>query len=188
MAHSICPYWLGYFLISPLRRLWHRPEEILRPFVTTGMTVLDIGAAMGFFTLPLAEMVGPQGRVVSVDVQKKMLQSLLSRAVKAQVSDRIITRVCEPASLGLGGFEGAIDFALAFAVVHEAPDARSLFADLFRSLKSGGGCLIAEPKGHVSIREFEQTLSAATQAGFSVEDNPKISRCHTALLLKRGES
>jgi ubiquinone/menaquinone biosynthesis C-methylase UbiE len=187
MAHKVCPYWVGYLLVNPLRQLWHNPEEILRPFVTTGMTVLDIGSAMGFFTLPLAGMVGPNGRVLSVDVQEKMLRSLQRRAVKAKVSDRIIMRVCKATSLGLDGFEGAIDFAVAFAVVHEVPDARSLFAGVFQSLKSGGRCLIAEPKGHVSTHEFEQTLSAAEQTGFSVEGNPKISRCHTAVLLKRGK-
>jgi 2-polyprenyl-3-methyl-5-hydroxy-6-metoxy-1,4-benzoquinol methylase len=187
MSHGVCPYWVGYLLISPLRRLFHKPEEILRPFVTAGMTVLDIGAAMGFFTLPLAGMVGPNGKVVSVDVQEKMLRSLQKRALKSKVADRIITRVCKPASLGLDGFEGKIDFAIVFAVVHEVPDPQSLFADVFQSLKPGGRCLIAEPRGHVPVSDFGQTLSAAEQAGLRVVGNPKINRCHTALLSKDRE-
>ena len=187
MAHRVCPYWVGYLLVGPFRRLFHNPEEILRPFVTTGMTVLDIGSAMGFFTLPLAGMVGPNGKVLAVDVQEKMLQSLQSRAQKARVSDRIITRVCKPTSLRLGEFEGTIDFAIAFAVIHEVPDARSLFADVFQLLKPGARCLIAEPKGRVSVHEFEQTLSAAAQMGLSVVGNPKITRCHAALLSKDHE-
>lgn len=184
MTHRVCPPWLGYFLVSPLRRLWHDPEEILRPYVTPGMTVLDVGSAMGYFTLPLAGMVGPNGRVVAVDVQEKMLRSLHRRAVKANVAERIVPRVCTPTSLGLADLEGAIDFAVAFAVVHEAPDSRALFADLFRSLKPGASCLIAEPRGHVSEREFSQTLSAAGETGFRVVGNPKITRCHSALLVK----
>jgi ubiquinone/menaquinone biosynthesis C-methylase UbiE len=184
MAHGVCPYWVGYLLASPLRRLLHNPEEILRPFVTNGMTVLDIGAAMGFFTLPLAGMVGPNGKVVSVDVQEKMLHSLQQRARKANVSDRIIMRVCKPASLGLNDFDGKIDFAMAFAVVHEVPDSRSFFADVLRLLKPGAKCLVEEPRGHVSIDAFEQTLSIAEQTGLRVAGNPKINRCHTALLSK----
>jgi ubiquinone/menaquinone biosynthesis C-methylase UbiE len=187
MSHGVCPYWVGYLLVSPLRRLFHNPEEILRPFVTTGMTVLDIGAAMGFFTLPLAGMVGPNGKVVSVDVQEKMLQSLKKRARKSKVADRIITRVCKSTSLDLNGFEGKIDFAITFAVVHEVPDPQSLFADVFRSLKPGGRCLVAEPRGHVSVDDFKQTLSVAEQAGLRVAGNPKINRCHTALLSKDQE-
>jgi len=178
---------VGYLLVSPFRRLLHSPEEILRPFVATGMTVLDIGSAMGFFTLPLARMVGPNGKVLAVDIQEKMLQSLQKRAHKAKVSDRIITRVCMPTSLGLGGFDGTFDFAIAFAVVHEVPDVRSFFSDVFQSLKPGARCLIAEPKGHVSAHEFEQSLAAAEQMGFSVAGNPKITRCHAALLCKDHE-
>jgi 2-polyprenyl-3-methyl-5-hydroxy-6-metoxy-1,4-benzoquinol methylase len=184
MSHDVCPYWVGYLLISPLRRLFHNPEEILSPFVTTGMTVLDIGAAMGFFTLSLAGMVGPNGKVVSVDVQEKMLRSLQKRALKSKVADRIITRVCKPTSLGLNGFEGKIDFAITFAVVHEVPAPRSLFADVFQSLKPGGRCLVAEPKGHVSMGDFKQTVFVAEQAGLCVSGNPRITRCHTALLSK----
>ncbi|MBI4596636.1 MAG: methyltransferase domain-containing protein [Candidatus Tectomicrobia bacterium] len=162
----------------------HNPEEILRPFVTSGMTVLDIGSAMGFFTLPLAKIVGPSGKVVSVDVQEKMLQSLQRRALKARVLDRIITRVCKPTSLCLDGLDGTIDFALAFAVVHEVHDVSKLFADLFPSLKYGAKCLIAEPKGHVSAHDFELTLSIGEQAGLRVAGKPKITLCHAALLNK----
>lgn len=46
------------------------------------MTVLDVGSAMGFFSLPMAEMVGPGGKVVCIDVQLKMLQVLRRRAVE----------------------------------------------------------------------------------------------------------
>ncbi len=187
MAHRVCPYWVGYLLVSPFRRLMHNPEEILRPFIATGMTVLDIGSAMGFFTLPIAKMVGPDGKVVCVDVQEKMLKSLQRRALKASVADRIITRVCNPTSLCLGDFVGTIDFAVAFAVVHEVPDARSLFAEVFQALKPGARCLIAEPKGHVSAHEFELTLAAAEQTGLRVVGNPKIPRCHAALLGKDQE-
>ncbi|HET6421821.1 MAG TPA: class I SAM-dependent methyltransferase [Geobacteraceae bacterium] len=188
MAHRVCPYWLGFLLVNPFRRLMHDPEKIMCPFVEKGMTVLDIGPGMGFFTLPLAEMVGPGGRVFAVDVQEKMLQSLKSRAGKARLADRIITRVCKPDSLDPGEFEGTVDFALVFAVVHETSDERAFFLDISRSLKPGARCLVAEPKGHVSIREFEQTLSAAGQAGLHLEGRQKINRCHAALLSKNPQT
>jgi 2-polyprenyl-3-methyl-5-hydroxy-6-metoxy-1,4-benzoquinol methylase len=184
MTHRVCPYWVGYFLASPLRRVVHNPEKILRPFVTPAMTALDIGSAMGFFTLPLALMVGPYGKVVAIDVQEKMLRSLQRRAHEARLSDRIITRLCTPTSLSVGEFNGSIDFAIAFAVVHEVPDAGLFFADISQLLKSGAKCLIAEPKGHVSKNDFKQTLSIAEQAGLRVVGNAKIFRCHTALLGK----
>ncbi|MFA5074179.1 MAG: class I SAM-dependent methyltransferase [Nitrospirota bacterium] len=187
MAHRVCPYWIGFFLNNPLRRFWHNPEEILQPFIKNGMNVLDIGSAMGFFALPMARMAGQNGKVVCVDVQEKMLLALQKNARKAQLSDRIIIRACKSDSLNLGGFEGTIDFAIAFAVVHEVSHPRLFFADILRALKPGASCLIAEPKGHVSVREFEHSVAIAQQAGLPVSGNPKIKRCHAVLLHKTVE-
>ena len=52
MADRVCPWWLGYFLASPIRKLVHDPRSILEAYVKSGMTALDIGCAMGFFSLP----------------------------------------------------------------------------------------------------------------------------------------
>src|SRR5207253_2358804 len=58
MAHRVCPWWLGYWLICPLRRCEQNPAEILAPHVREGMTVFEPGSGMGFFTLDLARLVG----------------------------------------------------------------------------------------------------------------------------------
>ena len=71
--HWVCPWWLGYLCIGPIRRLQHDPARILAPYVSEGMTVLEPGPGMGFFTLELARIVGPAGRVIAVDVQPKMI-------------------------------------------------------------------------------------------------------------------
>jgi hypothetical protein len=63
-GHGVCPWWVGYLLASPLRRLQYDPAALLAPYVRTGMTVLEPGPGMGFFTLELARRVGPSGRVV----------------------------------------------------------------------------------------------------------------------------
>jgi ubiquinone/menaquinone biosynthesis C-methylase UbiE len=73
MAKRVCSWWVEYLLVTPLRRLVHNPERLLAPFVTAGMTVLEVGPAMGFFTLPFACLVGPTGQVICVDVQDGML-------------------------------------------------------------------------------------------------------------------
>lgn len=61
MKQRVCPVWMGYLLVSPLRKLFMGPEKILGPFVRPGMKVLDIGCAMGFFSIPAAKMLGPRG-------------------------------------------------------------------------------------------------------------------------------
>jgi len=184
MAHRVCPLWVGYVLACPLRRILQNPEKILAPYIKEGMKVLDVGCAMGFFGLPLAQMVGPDGKVVCVDVQEKMIQSLKKRAKKAGLSDRIETRICLSDSLDLNDLNEAIDFALASAVVHEVPDASGFFSELYQALKQAGKILVLEPKGHVSKSDFEKTVCAAQKNGFLVVGNPEI-RGSRAVLLKK---
>jgi len=185
MARRVCPWWVGFLLVTPLRRLVQNPERILAPFVTAGMTVLEVGPAMGFFTLPLASLAGPTGRVVCVDVQERMLRSLAKRARAARLAERIVARVCPPTSLGLDDYVGRIDFALTFAVVHEMPEPSRFFADVARLLKPGAVCLVAEPKGHVAAPDFEVTLAAAAQAGLDLVGRPEIRRSRAATLTRR---
>ena len=179
MAKRICPWWVGYLLASPIRRWLQDPEKILSPYVNEGMTVLDIGPGMGFFTIPAARMVGESGKVIAVDVQEKMLRVLRKRAEKAGVGDRIVVRLCEPNSLGVSE---PIDLCLAFNVVHEVPDAGKLFSQIRGILKPAGRVLLSEPPGHVSEKEFQDTLALATAAGLKLIGEPKIRRTRSALL------
>jgi ubiquinone/menaquinone biosynthesis C-methylase UbiE len=169
-------------LASPIRRLLQDPEEIVRPYVKEGMSVMDIGCGMGFFSLPLAKLAGETGRVVSVDLQEKMIKGLLRRALKAGLSDRIDARICRQDSLGADDLAGKIDFALAFALVHEVPDKERLFAEIYNALKQTGEFLLAEPKGHVSNPDFEKTTAIAQGTGFEVLRALKIPRSRAVLL------
>ncbi len=184
MAEHLCPVWAGYLLASPLRKLLQSPVKILGPYVRQGMTVLDVGCAMGFFSLPLARMVGPQGIVICVDLQEPMLERLARRAEKAGLRERIQTRLCRQDSLGLDDLAGTVDFGLAFAVAHEVPDPSRLFREMYDVLRPDGRLLVAEPKGHVSQGDFAATVAMAEQAGFAVCDGPQIRHSRAALLGK----
>ncbi len=63
---KVCPHWVGYLLLSPTRKLFHPPKKILSPYILKGMQVLDIGCAMGFFSIPIGEMVGSEGKVFCI--------------------------------------------------------------------------------------------------------------------------
>lgn len=181
MAEKVCPVWMGRLLASPIRRWLHDPVKLLGPFVESGMTVLDAGPGMGFFSVPLARMVGPGGRVVCVDAQEGMLAALVRRAEKAGVADRIDARLVTDAGFALGGLDGAVGFALAFAMVHEVPDARAFFGAVARSMRPGARLLVAEPRRHVSEGAFGKTVDAAIAAGLAAAEPPRVSRCLAAL-------
>lgn len=184
MAEHVCPWWVGHLLASPLRRLFQKPERMLGAYVQEGMTVLDAGCAMGFFSLPLARMVGEKGRVICVDVQERMIRSLEKRAKKANLMDRIETRVCSPTGLELTDLEGKIDFAMAFAVVHETRDPAAFLSQIHGALAPGGRFFLAEPSGHVSAKAFGETVLAAEACGFTSTERPETRRSLSVLLQK----
>ncbi len=183
MSHCVCPWWLGYLLASPIRKLFQDPGRIVAPHVRDGMTVLEPGPGMGFFTLELARRVGPGGRVVAVDLQERMLAGLLRRARRAGLADRIEARLATERSLGIQDLAGQVNLVLAFAVLHELPDVGRFFAEVRPTLAPGGKVLVAEPSGHVSASDFEITLSAAERARFRREPGPPIARSLTAVLV-----
>lgn len=184
MANDLCPPWIGYFLLSPLRRLFENPDRILGPFISEGMEILEPGSGMGYFTLPMARMVGPDGRVIIVEAQKKMLAGLDRRARKAGLSDRIDLRMAGPEGLGVEDLSEKIDLTVAIHVVHEVPDRSAFLLDVWRALKPGGRLLFIEPKGHVSKTRFAESIAAAEAAGFSPDAPFYDTSTRKALLAK----
>lgn len=184
MAERVCPFWVGYLLLNPLRKLLENPDKILEQFVREGMIVLEPGCAMGYFTLPLARMVGPRGRVIAVEVQAKMLSALERRARKANLLDRIEVREAGAGGLGVENLSGQVDFAVAIHMVHEVPEQAFFFEEVWNALKPGGKLLVIEPKGHVSEAKFEQTLTAAENAGFRQGRLPGKVGGRSGLLVK----
>ena len=61
----VCPWWLCFTFDNPLRKLLHNPEAILNPYIHPGNNVIDVGAGMGYFSIPLAKLVGPAGHVTA---------------------------------------------------------------------------------------------------------------------------
>jgi ubiquinone/menaquinone biosynthesis C-methylase UbiE len=180
----VCPYWVGRLLASPLRRLFESPERLFGPYVESGATVVEPGCALGFFTLPLARMVGAEGRVISVDIQKEMIAALQRRAERAGLAGRIHASACTPDDLGLAGFDGSADLAVAIHMVHEVPDQSRLLDQLHAVLRHGGRLIVLEPRGHVSDDDFDATLARARKAGFDRADGLVSGRRLSAILVK----
>lgn len=180
---GVCPWWLCHSFDNPLRRLIHDPERILNPHVAEGITAVDIGCGMGYFTLGMAKLVGPGGKVIAVDLQEKMLAALEKRARKAGLADRIVLHRCRPDLLGV---EEAADFALVFWMAHEVRDKPRFFAQICAFLKPGGRLLLVEPKFHVTRKSFERTVELCRGAGFRLLSEPAVSLSRAVRMEKGG--
>jgi 2-polyprenyl-3-methyl-5-hydroxy-6-metoxy-1,4-benzoquinol methylase len=182
--HHVCPWWVGYWLASPIRRLLENPDKLLSPWLFAGMTVVDIGCAMGFFSLPAARRVRNRGRVVCVDVQERVLKVLNKRARRKGLSDIIETRTCTQETLGLDDFRGRADVVVAYHVVHESLCPARLLAECADALKSGGHLLLAEPAGHIS-REIRDRVFELAEASGLVEVRDVAARGSRAAVYRK---
>jgi ubiquinone/menaquinone biosynthesis C-methylase UbiE len=180
----VCPWWMAWTFDNPLRKWFQDPERILGSFVRTDMTTADIGCGMGYFSVAMAKMVGPGGRVFSVDLQKEMLEHLRRRSSRAGVTDRITTVLAEPNDIKISD---QVDFVLVFWMVHEVKDIPLFFGQVAKALKPGGKVLYVEPRMHVTQKRFKEILEYAKTAGFVVIDGPTVGMSRSAVLESRNE-
>lgn len=174
----VCPWWLCFTFDNVFRKLLHDPYKILQPYIKEGDTVLDIGPGMGYFTIPLAELVGDRGRVIAADIQQEMLTAVKKRAKQRDVEGRIIFQLSSSDSLYV---KAKVNFILAFWIIHEVPDKSRFLAQLRSLLKDDGRFLLVEPKFHVTKRKFTASVRLALKAGFVLDDSPQISLSNSAL-------
>ena len=167
-------------LDGKLRRLLQNPFKILTPYISEGMTVLDYGCGNGYFSIPLSKMVGDSGKVFAVDIQKEMLDKLSAKILALNISN--ITAIHS----GNDKLKLPVlaDFAIAVYVVHEIPDQKKFFMDVFDLLKPTGKLLVIEPDFIVSGRKFNETLEFAKQAGFIENEKLNLLLSKSVILLK----
>jgi ubiquinone/menaquinone biosynthesis C-methylase UbiE len=178
----VCPWWAVPFTIDlPFRRWLHDPQKIVGPYVGPGMTVMDVGCGVGWFSIPMAKMVGEKGNVIAVDLQPQMLDMLRRRAEKAGV--HIELHQCQQDRLGL---DVQADFAIVFAMLHEVPDQARLLGEIYSYLKPGSKLLLAEPPMHVSGKKFANEVAVGEEVGFQVIDRPRLRWSHAVVLEKTG--
>jgi len=176
-----CPWWLLFTFDNPVRKLLHNPEAILSPYVKKGDTVLDVGCGMGYFSLPLARLVGEGGKVFAADLQQRMLAGVRVRAERTDLLDRIELHQCTPTQIGVGG---PVDFALAFWMVHEVRQPLLFLDQVYKVLNPGGRLLVVEPRIHVTAKNFERLMADALGIGFRAAHHPKVWSSRAVLLQK----
>jgi ubiquinone/menaquinone biosynthesis C-methylase UbiE len=110
--------------------------------IKPGDVVCDLGCGNGFYTLPIARLVGEQGKVIAVDIQREMLGLLEARAREEGVEnvETVLGTVVDPKLPA-----GAIDLVLMVDVYHEFSHPEQMLAAIRRSLK---------PDGRVALVEF----------------------------------
>ncbi len=77
------PWTISLMALGPLRKLFKPSQDHFEQYAKKGYVAIDMGCRTGFYSLVLAESVGPQGKVYAVDLDKKSIQTLEEKAKKA---------------------------------------------------------------------------------------------------------
>jgi len=179
--HDICSHKHAFFLDNIVRKLFQSPRRILGSYITSGQTVIDLGCGPGFFTLAMAKMVGPDGRVVSIDIQPEMLDIVQKKAEKKGYHKRIHLHQCQENTLGYEA-DFKADFILAYYMIHEVKNPDALLIELKQLLKRDGFILIVEPPFHVSEKQFSALIDLTKKQGFKAVDFPRGKGGRSVLL------
>jgi ubiquinone/menaquinone biosynthesis C-methylase UbiE len=158
--------------LGSIRRLFEHPSKSVEPYVTNGQVVADLGCGSGYYTLALAECVGPEGRVYAVDLDDETIRELERKAGKRGY--RNIEAHASSASDLSFIKDGSVDFVLANGLLCSMADHRQAAVnEIRRILKPTGQAYLSlgwpPPLGFVNRAEWERILerfSVKRKGGF----------------------
>lgn len=157
------------WLDRPEREEEERPAEVLSALdLHTGQVVADLGAGSGYFTFRMAPKVGKTGRVLAVEIQDAMIQTLRQRVAEQKITNVEIVK---------GGEsdphlpDGAVDLVLMVDVYHELSYPYEIMTAIRKALRPGGRMVFVEyrkedPKVRIkelhkmSVEQLEKEMQA----------------------------
>lgn len=174
--------------VNPFRRFFQPPTKIFGSYISKGQVAVDLGSGPGYFTIPMAERVGPEGKIYAVDSNVKCIRSIEKKAKKLQY-DNIEAHTTSAHDLNFIENE-SVDFVLANGLLCSmSPKNHGLAVkEIKRILKPDGFVYISVARGSISYvddEEWEDILK-----GFKVEKRSDISLSrgdHWALLSLKQE-
>jgi SAM-dependent methyltransferase len=162
---SACPYGQRFWVEAPHPIITRsRLREVLAPLA--GERILEVGPGTGYYTLEVADWVGPEGKVEVLDVQQEMLDHTMGRAAErsiANISPTLADATAMPYE------DGGFDAAYLVTVLGEVPDQDAALAELARVLKPGGRLVVGELMGDPHYVGLNSMRLRAVGAGLAFE-------------------
>ena len=172
------------------------PESVVKSLdIKAGMHIADLGCGTGYFSLPLAKIVGSEGKVYAIDILKSKLESVKSQAKILGLNNIIVQHanleVSEGSKMGKESVEWVILVNMLF---QNNPDGRKkIMLEAKRILKKGGFILVIEwdktgasigPDVDLRIPK-EEMIIMAHEHGLGVVKEVKIGDFHYGLILTK---
>jgi ubiquinone/menaquinone biosynthesis C-methylase UbiE len=162
---SACPYSQRFWVEAPHPFITReRLREILEP--TSGERLLEVGPGTGYYALPVADWLAPDGRLDVLDVQQEMLDHTLRRAQEHGIENITPARAD---ARELPYPDDSFDGAYLVTVLGEIPDQDAALRELRRVVKPGGRIVVGELFGDPHMVTHSALAKRASSAGLSVQ-------------------
>ncbi len=136
------PQWMANAIDNPLRRKIQPPDETaFRHGIEPGMRVLEVGPGNGTYTMAAARRLGPEGALVTIDIEPKMIERVQLRIGADRVTN-IDARVADAYDLPFD--DDSFDLVYMITVINEIPDIPRALREFHRVLKPTGTLVFSE--------------------------------------------
>ncbi len=170
------------------------PVEIINQVgIASGNTVADFGCGSGYFSIPVAQAVGEEGIVYSLDILPQALEEVQSKAKTLGITNIIIKRANLENENGSGFGKEEMDWVIMKDVLFQNKEKGNIIKEAYRILKPGGKALVMEwndsdssmgPAKEKRISQKE-VLKLVGEQKFVVEKNVNAGNFHYAFVINK---
>lgn len=164
---SACPYGQRFWVEAPHPIITReRLRSVLRP--EPGERLLELGVGTGYYSLDLAEWVGPEGRLELFDLQREFLDHVMRAAGERDLRNLVPT---QGDATDLPYEDASIDAVILTAVLGEIPDPVAALREIRRVLKPSGRLVVGELFGDPHFTTQSALKHQAPEGGLAWESH-----------------
>jgi len=180
------PQFLANAIDNPLRRKIQPPKETaLRHGLKKGMHALEVGPGNGRYTIESAKIVGSEGKVTTIDIDKKMIERVIIR-LKQENIDNVVAEVANVYKLPYQ--DDSFDIIYMIAVINEIPDQDEALKEFHRVLKPDGVLVFSELIMDPDYPFAKTLIRRAQNANFKLSEKLGNFFYYTLKFKKRAQS
>ena len=178
------PEFAANIIDNPIRRRIQPPDEtVIRHGIESGMTVLEVGPGNGTYTIATARRVGDNGKLITVDIEPKMIERVRKRAQKEGIKN-IEARVADVFELPFE--DGYFNVIYMIAVIGEIPTPERAMREFYRVLSSQGTLVFSELIFDPDYPRAVALERMAKSIGFQLKKKLGNFICYTLIFEKPG--
>jgi len=189
----------GNTFTSKLKNFYHwkkflNPEEIISQMdLVSGMTVAHFGCSLGYFTFPIAQKVGREGKVYALDILNEKIEKIKKRAQLNGINNIFAQRANLEEKKGSKLNDAEIDWVIITNILYQNKNKYRILEEAKRIIKKTGRIMLVEwdtkgiligPEDKMQISR-EEIIKIVRKNSLAIMDEIETSDFHFCLILRK---